>query len=408
MTVKLRVPAATLFVPYETLRDNQRPRQWLVKGLLDARETGQMFGEWSVGKTFVAIDLVCANATGGMWCEHPVLHPGPTLYVAAEGAEKIATRLRTWELEHGQQLPPNTIFISNLPVHLDREGAEEIDAERKRITAAYGVAPTLVIIDTLAKTMWPKGKENDTGDMGLFMKNVESIGRGERCTKLVIHHSGHTNKERGRGASSGPAGCDFEMRVEFGKLTFTKQKDLKLPDVAYRFYLSEHVVGKDEDGDDTTSCAAVWDGTCAPTVKQTTKLGKHTMVLRTTLESEEGGRATKETWRNRFREATPSLGLKASRNAFDRGVAELVAVGQVSLNGDTYELVPMEARLARLCSAAPQGPQGPQQGLTRPGQPRASKASHPLGGEALEARRRNGPAKGKKKPRPRAGKKRRT
>jgi len=232
------------------------------------------------------------------------------------------------------------------------------------------------------------------------MENVASIGRGERCTKLVIHHSGHTNTDRGRGSSAVPAGVDFEWRVEPGKLEFTKQKDLKIPDTAFSFYLNEHVVGKDEDGKDVTSCAAVWCGTCAPTVeKKTAKPGKHTGVLRCLLEAE-GGRATKETWRSRFREATPSLEPRAARNAFARGVEKMVAAGQVGLNGDAYELVPMKARLERVFNAGTQGTQGTQQGLMNRGKARDSKDSTPLRGESLSPAAAKSPTKPKKKPRP--------
>ena len=52
---------------------------------------------------------------------------------------------------------------------------------------------------------------------------------------MLVHHTGHQNKDRGRGASQINAALDHEFRIEaWGDdkilLTFTKQKEDRMPD----------------------------------------------------------------------------------------------------------------------------------------------------------------------------------
>ena len=71
----------------------------------------------------------------------------------------------------------------------------------------YG-KPVAIAVDTLATNFGP-GDENSPTDMARFIANLKRyIEAKYECSVMVIHHTGHSNKDRARGGSS------LEMNAE--------------------------------------------------------------------------------------------------------------------------------------------------------------------------------------------------
>ena len=75
-----------------TLRDvwNQADPEPLIEGLLGQRENTCWYGTKKLGKSFLALDVALAVATGSpALCRLPVRLAGPVVYFTGEGEDRV-------------------------------------------------------------------------------------------------------------------------------------------------------------------------------------------------------------------------------------------------------------------------------------------------------------------------------
>jgi hypothetical protein len=78
----------------------------------------------------------------------------------------------------------------------------------------FGVDPALIFIDTLAKNTVGADDSNNK-EMGIFVDNLSKIRDAfPYVSQVVIHHPGHSDVRRPRGAYTLMGGTDFEIRVK--------------------------------------------------------------------------------------------------------------------------------------------------------------------------------------------------
>lgn len=198
------------------------PIKWLVAGLIPAEGLGMLFGESDVGKTFNALNLGVAVASGQPWHGHPSVE-GTVVFVETEGGRAFAVRKHAAKvhacLKEDSKLPFVTV---NEPLLFGPKSAEE-DPDRPRGLALVvreqvtkrGLPPIrLAVIDTLAQNL--AGDESENADMSPFLRQTRTWLKhlSEGATfGLLIHHPGHAEKGRGRGASSLPADLDLILHL---------------------------------------------------------------------------------------------------------------------------------------------------------------------------------------------------
>ncbi len=251
---------------------------WLIKGFLEKDTLSMFFGDPGCGKTFVGVDISCSVATGKPFHERLVAQ-GPVLYIAGEGHNGLKRRFRAWEIRHQVSLDDAPIFVSNGPgCFCDAAGAKTVNAAIE----ASGVKPVAVIVDTVARNFGP-GDENSTQDMTAFINGLDLIRTKYGCAVILIHHTGHADKSRGRGAMALKGALDAEYRLDKDdmgvvRMDCTKMKDFEPPHpTAFRINTVELGIF-DEDGQEITS--AVLDGTVyePPTKKGSRGRGKNQTV----------------------------------------------------------------------------------------------------------------------------------
>lgn len=223
---------------------------WLVKGLIERGTLGQIFSEWNVGKSALAVDIACRVALG-LPVAGCATTAGPALYIGQEGRAGLLRRFKAWEILNGKLLSDSlyrTVISVQLP---DR------NIEKQLLTAKANIEQrhrhlALVIVDTVAKTH--KGDTRDGADMTAYLSALDRIFPDPAV--MLLHHSGHTDKSRGRGASELPAACDWEYKLgiedekaKIIKLENTKQRDWEQHRDLY-FQLVSVNLDTDEDGED--------------------------------------------------------------------------------------------------------------------------------------------------------------
>ena len=196
--------------------------EWIVHRLIERNTLGQIYSDWNVGKSALAVDIACHVATGTPFYGRAV-EKGPVLYIASEGSRGLVRRFLGWQLKYGIRLP-SSIYLTRVTMRLPDAPNEKVLKEVIReIEAKHGQAPILVVIDTHAQTM--VGEQNSTSDVDRFTSLLRQLF--EKSTIMLLHHVGHGEKTRSRGASSLPAACDWEFRLEEAKSNETESDVIK-------------------------------------------------------------------------------------------------------------------------------------------------------------------------------------
>lgn len=218
-------PAATFeFVPAGDLVREPQPVEYLVDELIEHPSLMMLFGAPSAGKSFVAISMAACVATGHPWLGRDV-RAGTVFYLAGEGHAGLSRRLRAWEIETGVNLEGAPLFVSKLPAMLmDSENAHTVEQAIKALSDKNG-PPVLIVIDTLARNMG-SGDESSNADIGTFVAHIDGMRHRLGCTVEIVHHSGHMETERARGASALPAAMDasFQMEDKGGVRSLSQKK----------------------------------------------------------------------------------------------------------------------------------------------------------------------------------------
>ena len=223
---------------------------YLVKGVLDRGVDAMLFGHWSVGKTFVVLDMCAAIASGTPWFGHRT-RAGRVLYLGYEGVVGMEKRMLALRTKYPALSDYATAFAwAPLRAPLLLENGALVAEYLTTFAARYGGPPDLVVVDPVAQAIG--GDDSDADLVGRLNTLVSTLIQKQGCTVLRVHHVGHADKSRARGSSRLPAAVDTEIRVSEGEIALTKQRDSGKS--KFYFALKPFVLGTDEEGDQVTSC----------------------------------------------------------------------------------------------------------------------------------------------------------
>ena len=198
--------------PIGALLSKPVTRDWIVEAMIEHGSLNMIFGESGAGKSFCALSIAAAVATGLDWFGHNV-QAGPVVYVAGEGKTGIIQRLATWGLENGVDLSGTPLMVTNHAISFNE--SSEVDQLLGDIEN-MPVRPSLIVIDTLARASAGMD-ENCSRDMGQFVLTCDHIMRNYGCAIIIVHHTGHRDLNRARGSSALRAAIDVEIQVKFDR-----------------------------------------------------------------------------------------------------------------------------------------------------------------------------------------------
>ena len=214
---------------WDTIQDE--PVEWLIEGVIPKGSFTALYGPPGSFKSFIALDIAEAIATGRTWMGRPVKQTGAVLYLAGEGFGGIGARIKACKLHH-QTEDGAPIYIVRHQLNL-RSSAEDFNALMMAVVTLVeqtGMEFSLAIVDTLARA-FGGGNENSSEDMGAFITAMGKVQEFLNCALMVLHHSGKDAAKGLRGHSSLLGAVDTELELlRFdeqmkGVLTISKQKD---------------------------------------------------------------------------------------------------------------------------------------------------------------------------------------
>jgi hypothetical protein len=153
------------------------------------------------------------------WHGHKVTQ-SKVLYLIAEGASGIKSRVDAWVLANGCDVD-NVLFLP-VPVQMMR------DSDVAAFTLLLKVLqPTLVILDTQARVT-VGAEENSARDMGVFVDSLEQLRRESGACILIVHHEPRNGEHlRGSIALEGAAISIIRVSKDGTQIEISnpKQKD---------------------------------------------------------------------------------------------------------------------------------------------------------------------------------------
>jgi hypothetical protein len=214
---------------WDTIQDE--PVEWLIECVIPKRSFTALYGPPGSFKSFIALDIAEAIATGRTWMGKEVKQTGAVLYLAGEGFGGIGARIKACKIHH-QTEDGAPIYIVRHQLNL-RSSAEDFNALMMAVVTLVeqtGMEFSLAIVDTLARA-FGGGNENSSEDMGAFITAMGKVQEFLNCALMVLHHSGKDAAKGLRGHSSLLGAVDTELELlRFeeqmkGVLTISKQKD---------------------------------------------------------------------------------------------------------------------------------------------------------------------------------------
>ena len=237
---------------------------WVVEQLCWRGSIGMLFGESGTGKSFVALDLLAALASGaGTWCGDAFAIPRPrrVLYAAGEGRFGLPHRLyavRQYYAAFGLPIPPEAfLLLDGVPMLFDQGVPENVTnfIAACRQLADDGHGPLdLVVIDTLS---WATlGSDDNSNDDAMFIaQSLQRISRDLGCAVILVHHTNKAGELRG--ASNYRNVLDFIWQVKPNRLLecYKAKETNFFPPMSFDLVSQEGL-------DDETSCTVGWKGVC--------------------------------------------------------------------------------------------------------------------------------------------------
>lgn len=199
--------------------------QWLIGDVLQRRTAGLLFGKSNVFKSFTAIDLGLAVATGRPW-HGKRTEQGNVVFVATEGANGVG-RLRVpgWFDHYRIPTPERCAFLYPEEIALDRK--ESVDGFIRELNGAGTFS--LIVLDIFAGTML--GSEIEDTTARAWVNSVQRLIRELGVTVLTVAHTGWHDETRARMHTHFWGSFDTRLKVEGDKdkrtacLTVNRHKD---------------------------------------------------------------------------------------------------------------------------------------------------------------------------------------
>lgn len=347
--------AAPLLPSIDDILDRTITHDWLVKGWIERRQTAVLFGESQAYKSLLAIEIACCIATGTAW-RGLATKKGAVLYIVGEGAGSgITRRFLAWQIANQTPLAGHPLFFQEATTVLP-DDLERLIAEVSRTLDTKGWKLELVILDTLSRTI--SGDERSSADFARYQRALDRLRQEFSCAAMFLHHTGHGDKSRERGASD--IGCNADVRLcieivgeKMRRLCALKLKDAETPaDMFFTLALVE-LGQNDDEGIPVTSVVLRQLTDYAPQQQDSSR--KDARIALTALKSlydqqqdnlttrgypDGQPRVTIDDWRAAFMSALPADTNSSTRRvSWKRAISDLTENGKVRIDERFVEIV---------------------------------------------------------------------
>lgn len=167
------------------LADRPEAQRWLVTGLWSEQAVGIVGGEPKCCKSFLALDLAVAVASGSACLRRfPVARPGRVLLYAAEDALHVVRRRLQGICAAA------ACELKELDVHVITAASLRLDqaADRERLEHTIAqLKPRLLVLDPFVRLH--RIDENASGEVAPLLAYLRTLQRQHQLAVLLVHHA---------------------------------------------------------------------------------------------------------------------------------------------------------------------------------------------------------------------------
>ncbi len=181
MATKTPEPLATVHAAH--LIATSSPVEWLIDGLLLKSGAAILGGAPKAGKSFLALDLCVAVASGTTAASHfPVTTACPVTLLCAEDPNPVlAARLTALARSRSTD-------IADLPIEVIVEPTVRLPEALPRLAATLARSrPGLLLLDPLIRLH--RADENSATEMAVVLDGLRDLARAAHTTILLVHHA---------------------------------------------------------------------------------------------------------------------------------------------------------------------------------------------------------------------------
>lgn len=163
----------------------QQAHAWLVEDLWGDQAVGFIGGTPKTGKTWLALELAVAVASGQPCLGHyPVRQRGHVLLYAAEDTA-AAIKQRVTEIARARGIPDLERLAVGLITEVDLRLDDPAHQRRLELTLA-GIKPRLLLLDPLVRLH--HGDENSAAEVSQLLGFLRRVQRDHQLAIVLVHH----------------------------------------------------------------------------------------------------------------------------------------------------------------------------------------------------------------------------
>ena len=234
-------PAKSRFLveSWDSIKDE--PVEWLIEDIIPKKAFVALYAPPASYKSFIALDMAEAIATGRDWMGKAVKQSGVVLYIAGEGHGGLGARIKACKIKNDSpDGAPLYVIRAQINLRSSQEDFDNLISAINDLLETVGEKLQMIVLDTLMRMSGGGFNENSSEDMGGFITQAGKLQAFYDCALLVIHHSGKDVTKGLRGHSSLLGAVDTELEINrldsvintgdpsvrgSGTITVTKQKD---------------------------------------------------------------------------------------------------------------------------------------------------------------------------------------
>jgi hypothetical protein len=224
---------------WDSIKDE--PVEWLIEDIIPKKAFVALYAPPASYKSFIALDMAEAIATGRDWMGKAVKQSGVVLYIAGEGHGGLGARIKACKIKNDSpDGAPLYVIRAQINLRSSQEDFDNLISAINDLLETVGEKLQMIVLDTLMRMSGGGFNENSSEDMGGFITQAGKLQAFYDCALLVIHHSGKDVTKGLRGHSSLLGAVDTELEINrldsvintgdpsvkgSGTITVTKQKD---------------------------------------------------------------------------------------------------------------------------------------------------------------------------------------
>ncbi len=172
------------------------PREMVLAPVLPSQGLAMLYAARGVGKTFVALSMAYAVASGGTFFRWQAPEPRRVLYIDGEMPASAMQERLAQIVQGSEKEPPSADFLRVITPDLQEDGIPDISStEGQAAIEDYLEGVSLVIVDNLS-TLCRYGRENEAESWEPMQEWLLSLRR-RGLSVLLVHHAGKGGNQRG-------------------------------------------------------------------------------------------------------------------------------------------------------------------------------------------------------------------